>query len=287
MDYITELFCILDDFCKKFNESLEKALISDQKTTMKKSALSLSEVMTIVILFHKSGFRFFKYFYCHMIIPFWKSAFPKLLSYNRFIEIMPRCLQALSSFFHQVKGEDTGICIIDSTKLVVCHNLRIKRHRVFKGLAGRGKSSTGWFYGFKVHIVINNLGEIINLKITSGSVHDVAVLESLTQELKGILLGDKGYLSKAKTEALAARGLKLLTPSRKNMKHVELRTPQEKELLSRRGLIETVNDQLKNLHQIEHSRHRSVNNFMVNIMAAVVAYCLNPNKPTFKNMITN
>ncbi|WP_039624083.1 IS982 family transposase, partial [Acinetobacter harbinensis] len=195
MDYITELFCILDDFCKKFNESLEKALISDQKTTMKKSALSLSEVMTIVILFHKSGFRFFKYFYCHMIIPFWKSAFPKLLSYNRFIEIMPRCLQALSSFFHQVKGEDTGICIIDSTKLVICHNLRIKRNRVFKGLAGRGKSSTGWFYGFKVHIVINNLGEIINLKITSGSVHDVAVLESLTKELKGILLGDKGYLS--------------------------------------------------------------------------------------------
>ena len=285
MDYITELFCILDDFCKKFNESLEKALISDQKTTMKKSALSLSEVMTIVILFHKSGFRFFKYFYCHMIIPFWKSAFLKLLSYNRFIEIMPRCLQALSSFFHQVKGEDTGICIIDSTKLVICHNLRIKRNRVFKGLAGRGKSSTGWFYGFKVHIVINNLGEIINLKITSGSVHDVAVLESLTKELKGILLGDKGYLSKAKTEALAARGLRILTPSRKNMKNKSIQTEEEKQLLCRRGLIETVNDQLKNLHQIDHSRHRSVNNFMVNIMAAIVAYCLNPNKPTFQNLL--
>ena len=241
--------------------------------------------MTIVILFHKSGFRFFKYFYCHMIIPFWKSAFPKLLSYNRFIEIMPRCLQALSSFFHQVKGEDTGICIIDSTKLVICHNLRIKRNRVFKGLAGRGKSSTGWFYGFKVHIVINNLGEIINLKITSGSVHDVAVLESLTKELKGILLGDKGYLSKAKTEALAARGLRILTPSRKNMKNKSIQTEEEKQLLCRRGLIETVNDQLKNLHQIDHSRHRSVNNFMVNIMAAIVAYCLNPNKPTFQNLL--
>ena len=125
-----------------------------------------------------------------MIVPFWKSAFPKLLSYNRFIEIMPRCLQALSSFFHQVKGKDTGISIIDSTKLVVCHNLRIKRHRVFKGLAGRGKSSTGWFYGFKLHLIINNLGEIINLTLTSGNVHDVAVLESLTKELKGILLGD-------------------------------------------------------------------------------------------------
>ena len=205
MDHITELFCILDDFCKKFNESLEKALISNQKTKLKKSALSLSEAMTIVILFHQSGFRFFKYFYCQMIVPFWKSAFPKLLSYNRFIEIMPRCLQALSSFFHQVKGKDTGISIIDSTKLVVCHNLRIKRHRVFKGLAGRGKSSTGWFYGFKLHLIINNLGEIINLTLTSGNVHDVAVLESLTKELKGILLGDKGYLSKAKAEALAAR----------------------------------------------------------------------------------
>ena len=285
MDHITELFCILDDFCKIFDESLEKSLIAHQNQQTQKSALSLSEVMTIVILFHQSGFRFFKYFYCQMIIPFWKSAFPKLLSYSRFIEIMPRCLQALSSFFHQVKGKDTGISIIDSTKLVVCHNLRIKRHRVFKDLANRGKSSTGWFYGFKLHLVINNLGEIINLKVTSGNVHDVSVLEAITLELKGVLLGDKGYLSKAKTEILAARGLKLLTPVRKSMKNAKPKTQQEKELLSRRGLIETVNDQLKNLHQIEHTRHRSINNFMVNVMAGVVAYCLNPHKPTFKNLL--
>lgn len=275
----------MDDFCKIFDESLEKSLIAHQNQQTQKSALSLSEVMTIVILFHQSGFRFFKYFYCQMIIPFWKSAFPKLLSYNRFIEIMPRCLQALSSFFHQVKGKDTGISIIDSTKLVVCHNLRIKRHRVFKDLANRGKSSTGWFYGFKLHLVINNLGEIINLKVTSGNVHDVSVLEAITLELKGVLLGDKGYLSKAKTEILAARGLKLLTPVRKSMKNAKPKTQQEKELLSRRGLIETVNDQLKNLHQIEHTRHRSINNFMVNVMAGVVAYCLNPHKPTFKNLL--
>ena len=285
MDYITELFCVLDDFCKEFKQSLEKALISNQKTKLKKSALSLSEVMTIVILFHKSGFRFFKYFYCQMVIPFWKSAFPKLLSYNRFIEIMPRCLQALTIFFNQVKGKDTGISIIDSTKLVVCHNLRIKRHRMFKGLADRGKSSTGWFYGFKLHIVINHLGEIINLKVTAGNIHDVKVLEDLTQELKGILLGDKGYLSKKKADILAKRGLKILTPTRNNMKTNPDYSEEEKQLLCRRGLIETVNDQLKNLHQIEHSRHRSVNNFMVNIMAAVIAYCLNPNKPTFRNML--
>ena len=287
MDHITELFCLLDDFCKIFDESLEKSLIAHQNQMPQKSALSLSEIMTIVILFHQSGFRFFKYFYCHMVVPFWKPAFPKLLSYNRFVEIMPRCLQALSCFFHQIKGTDTGISIIDSTKLVVCHNLRIKRHRVFKNLANRGKSSTGWFYGFKLHLVINNLGEIINLKVTSANVHDVAVLEELTSEFKGILLGDKGYLSRTKKEALIARGLKLLTPSRKNMKQKDSKTLLEKQLLSRRGLIETVNDQLKNLHQIDHSRHRSVNNFMVNIMSAVIAYCLNPSKPTFKNWIAN
>lgn len=142
-------------------------------------------------------------------------------------------------------------------------------------------------YGLKLHMVINHLGEIINLKLTSGNVHDVAVLESLTQELKGILIGDKGYLSKAKTDALAKRGLKLLTPTRRNMKNKPIRTEEEKQLLCKRGLIETVNDQLKNLHQLEHSRHRSVNNFMVNMMAAVVAYCLNPNKPTFRNMLND
>lgn len=89
---------ILGDFCKKFNESLEKALIADQKSRLKKSALSLSEAMTIVILFHQSGFRFFKYFYCQMIAPFWKSIFPQLPSYNRLIEIMPRCLQRIDEF---------------------------------------------------------------------------------------------------------------------------------------------------------------------------------------------
>lgn len=285
MDYITELFCILDDFCKKFNEELEKVLILTNEYKVKKTGLSQSEMMTIVIMFHQSGFRFFKYFYCHMLQMFWKSAFPKLPSYNRFVEIMPQCLQALSCFFHQIKGQDTGMSIIDSTKLVVCHNLRINKHQVFKGLASRGKSSTGWFYGFKLHLVINQLGEIINFKLTSGNIHDVTILEPLTEGLKGILLADRGYISKAKAKFLASKGLKILTTPRKNMKKPPQYTEQEKGLLSKRGLIETVNDQLKNIHQIEHSRHRSVNNFMVNLMAAIVAYCLKPNKPTFKNLL--
>lgn len=279
MDYITELFCILDDFCKKFNESLEKALISDQKTTMKKSALSLSEVMTIVILFHKSGFRFFKYFYCQMLVPFWKSAFPKLLSYNRFIEIMPRCLQALSSFFHQVKGEDTGICIIDSTKLVVCHNLRIKRHRVFKGLAGRGKSSTGWFYGFKLHAVFNHLGELINFCLTAGNVDDRKGLKHMAKQLFGIVIGDRGYIGKELSDWLQKEyQITLLTGIKKGMKSKNY-TPEQKQLLKRRGVVETIFDQLKNLCQIEHTRHRSESGFLLNLISGLTAYCLFPYKP--------
>ena len=134
-------------------------------------------------------------------------------------------------------------------------------------------------------MVINQLGEIINIAFTSGNVHDVKMLDVLGQGLSGVLLADKGYISKAKAEVLSQRGLKILTTGRKNMKNLPQYNEMEKQLLSKRGLIETVNDQLKNLHQIDHTRHRSVNNFMVNLMAAIIAYCLSPNKPTFKNML--
>lgn len=286
MDYITEIFCAIDDFCKDFESALNTALISDRQPRRRKAkALCLSEIMTIAVLFHQSGFRFFKYYYSHMIQPFWKSAFPALPSYNRMIELLPQCLTALTCFFHQIKGQCTGISLIDSTKLPVCHNRRIARHKVFKGLAERGKSSMGWFYGFKLHMVINQLGEIINIAFTSGNVHDVKMLDVLSKGLSGILLADKGYISKAKAESLSQQGIKILTMGRKNMKNQPEYNEEEKQLLSKRGLIETVNDQLKNLHQIEHTRHRSVNNFMVNLMAAIVSYCLSPNKPAFRNVL--
>ncbi|RZJ99829.1 MAG: IS982 family transposase [Flavobacterium sp.] len=286
MDYITEIFCTFDDFCKIFENNLQKSLIKPAKNTRNRTtALSLSEIMTIVVMFHQSGYRFFKYYYCNMLQMFWKSAFPTLPSYQRMIELMPRCLQALSSFFHHVKGQCTGISIIDSTKIVVCHHKRIPQHQLFKGLAQRGKSTTGWFYGFKLHLVINNLGEIIAMKLTAGNVHDVKMLASLSKHLEGILLADKGYISKALAAVLAEQGLKILTTPRQNMKHPPDYNEAEKSLLRKRGLIETVNDQLKNLHQIEHSRHRSVNNFLVNLMAAIVAYCLSPHKPHFKNSV--
>ena len=189
MDCTAELFCILDGFCKILNASLEKLLIANQNQPTPKSALSLSEVMTIVILFHES------YYSREATDPL--NIFIALcwcLSGNRLFPsfLAITALQTLSSFFRQVKGNDTDISVIDSTKLVVCYNLRIKRHRVFKGLENRGKSSTGWLYGFKLHVVINNLGEIINFKVTSANIHDVSVIEALTFRFKG------GYYSEIK-----------------------------------------------------------------------------------------
>ncbi|MDE2422444.1 MAG: IS982 family transposase [Gammaproteobacteria bacterium] len=282
MDNITELFCQIDDFCKTFELNLNKHLIPQVKSTRNRAtSISLSELMTIAVLFHQLRFRQFKSFYNHYLKPFLYREFPSLPSYNRCVELMPRCLMGLFAFFQTVKASCTGISFIDSTKLAVCHNRRIPRHQVFKNVATRGKGSLGWFFGFKLHLIINHLGGIVSFKLTQGHVNDRQPVDDLCRSLFGILVGDKGYLGAPLKQKLALQNIQLLTPIRQNMKRVEW-TPFEKYLLQRRALIETVNDQLKNLCQIEHTRHRSMTGFLVNLMSGLVAYCLNPDKPKLK-----
>lgn len=173
---------------------------------------------------------------------------------------------------------------IDATKLVVSHNKRIPAHKTFAKIAKRGKSSTGWFFGFKLHAVINHLGQLVVFQITPGNVADnkADLLEKLTAHLKGFLLGDAGYISSI-AQQLKERGLHLITKLRQNMKLQEL-TPAQKYYLGHRGLIETVFDQLKNLCNIEHSRHRSVKNFFINLWSALIAYTFMdalPSIPTY------
>ncbi len=255
MDNITELFCKIDDFCKSFEPNSHKHLIAQAKSSRNRAtSISLSELMTITVLFHQLRFRQFKAFYLHYLKAFLHREFPNLPSYNRCVELIPRCLMGLSAFFQTIKSTCTGVSFIDSTKLAVCHNRRIPRHQVFKDYATRGKGSLGWFFGFKLHLVIS---------------------------LYGILVGDKGYLGAPLKQNLALKNIQLLTPIRSNMKRV-LWTPFEKYLLQHRSLIETVNDQLKNLCQIEHTRHRSVAGFLVNLMSGLVAYCLTPDKPKLR-----
>lgn len=235
--------------------------------------------MTIVILFHQSHYRDFKAFYLGYVCRHLRQAFPKLVSYARFVTLMQSMGLPLYMFLRISMGCCTGISFVDSTPLAVCHNRRIGRHRVFAGFAQRGKTTMGWFYGFKLHLIINHVGELIAFALTPGNVDDRTPLPEMLQRLFGKLFGDKGYLSQTLRNDLRNIGIDLITSIRRNMKP-QLMPLEDKLMLKRRSIIETINDQLKNISQIEHSRHRSVNNFFVNLIAGLIAYCLRPNKPT-------
>jgi transposase len=287
MDSLTELFCRIDDFCRRFEPAWRQhQLTSGPLKRQRRSALSLSELMTLVVLFHQLRFRQFKRFYLDYVCCYLRPAFPTLPSYSRCVELLPRCAAPLAAWFEALKGSCDGISIVDATALAVCDNRRIIRHRVFKGCAARGKTSMGWFYGFKLHAIINSQGELIRLKLTPGNVDDRKPLLNLCQGLFGYLFADKGYLARRLTRSLAEQDIQLITTLKRTMKPVP-RTAFEKALLRRRGLIETVFDELKNLCQIEHTRHRSVGNFLVNLMAGIVAYCVSDHKPTLKLMRVN
>jgi hypothetical protein len=136
-----------------------------------------------------------------------RAEFPGLPSYNRFVELIPMALLPLCGYLQTRKGQPTGIQFIDSSPIRVCHNRRISSHQVFAGLAQRGKSSMGWFYGFKLHLVINEQGEVLGLTLTPGNTDDRRPVAKLVRQLWGKLFGDRGYLGQELFEQLWAQGL--------------------------------------------------------------------------------
>lgn len=280
MKNLVELFCDVDDFCKVFIPQWQKQLLEDGSRVRKRDCrMSMSEIMTIIIGFHMSHHRDFKNYYLGYVTAFHRKAFPNLLSYTRFLAMMPRTIVPMCAYFSTLKGKPTGIEFIDSTSLKVCHNIRIPRHKTFDGIAQRGKGTMGWFYGFKLHLIVNHLGEIVAAKVTTANVHDTKPVEELASNLPDKLYGDKGYLSKALEANLFEKGVQLITTVRKNMK-AKAMSLWDRAMLSKRFIIETINDQLKNISFIEHSRHRSVNGFTLSLMAGLVAYCLKESKPS-------
>jgi len=281
MDNLTELYCFVDEFCKEFEPLFKTRLLSatGKHKRNRATCLSLAELMTLVVLFHQIRYRQFKAFYLNHVCAHLRKEFPHLPSYQRCVELLPRCAVALAALLDALKGECTGISIADSTPIAVCDNLRIRRHRVFKNIAQRGKSSTGWFFGFKLHAVINHCGELLAVRFTAGNVDDRAPVPDMMAGLFGKLYADKGYLSKKLSEKLRTTGVDLITKIKRNMKPVE-HSAFDAAVLQQRSLIETVFDELKNLTQIEHTRHRSSANFIVNLLGGLVAYCLMPKKPS-------
>jgi hypothetical protein len=273
------IFCELDDFCKELDMYAKDYLLEGPT---KKGArgpmckLAMSEIMTILVMFQIIRFRDFKTFYCGFLQVYWRSYFVCLPTYHRFVEIMQRATFPMALFAQLKSGKRTGIYYVDSSGLPVCHLKRQKRHKTFQALAQFGRSSFGWFFGLKLHIVINNKGELVAFKITPGNHSDLKAAEPLFKTLRGLAFGDKGYISKKLFALLLGKGLKLITRSRRNMKNVLPITPYEKQLLHQRNVVETVIGHLKQHYQVWHTRHRSVMNAMTHLLSALAAYAIEP-----------
>ncbi len=272
----------MDAFWQQFAPWWEQREIAAGRGRRRQRAtrLSPSEIMTILILFQQSGYRTFKGFYTQHVQTHLRAEFPQMVSYTRFVALIPRVLLPLAVYLHAQMGSCTGISFVDATSLSVCRNPRIAQHKVFRVDARRGKTTLGWFYGFKLHLVVNDCGNLVAVCLTAGNVDDRRPVPRLARCLFGKLFGDKGYLSQALAEdLLVTQGVHLITKARKNMRG-RLLSLTDKLLLRKRAIIESINDQLKNVCQIEHTRHRSPFNFVVHLLAGLIAYCHLPKKPS-------
>lgn len=284
---LVEIYFEIDEYVKGNKEFLYQILHQSGKYTKRyPCTLSLSEIMTILVYYHYSHYNCFKHYYKDCVQKQLKADFPDLVSYNRFIELLPRAFYPLCLFLsHRTAlAQRTGIYFIDSAPLQVCHPKRAHQHKVFKGWAKWGKTSTGWFYGLKYHIVVNQQGELVSFYFSSANIADnhPRVLFSLTNELNGFLFGDKGYLMNEEKKAFVEHEDRLccVTKSRKNSKKAEELSKEQREWLKKRGVIESVIDLHKNHLNIEHTRHRAPLNGFTHIFAALAAYTFYRNKPT-------
>ena len=284
-DKVTGIFCSIDDFCLVFEPALQKRQLSTGKKARKrKFTMSASEIVTITVLFHLSGARTFKHFYIGYVQKHLGQEFPNTVSYNRFVELMQSNILPLTLYMKTCcLGECTGISFIDTTPLRACKNKRTAQNKVFKDIATVGKSTMGWFYGFKLHIIVNDKGELLDFIITQANVDDRTPLkeDNFLKKIFGGLYADKGYISKELSSLLFDQGLHLVTGIRNNMKNVMM-TMRDKILPRKRSVIETINDQLKNISQAEHSRHRGFGNFITNLVASLIAYSFQERKPSIK-----
>jgi hypothetical protein len=277
---LIELFVALDDFCLALYAWQSKQ-VSVATATVNKPIMSDSELLTVLVFYQFSGYKCFEYYYHELVEKELQSYFPHQVSYARFVALIPRVLPGLYVFlkWRTCLSQRTGTYFIDSKKLPVCDNHRIYQNQVFSQVASRGKSSTGWFFGLKLHLVINEVGEVVNFLFTPANVADNnhQVLQHQLQGLKGKCYGDRGYLSSL-FEQFYREGLQLITKIKSKMKNKLMRL-EDKLRLRKRALIESVNDILISVFDLEHTRHRSPMNAYAHMLAALIAYCFYDNKP--------
>ena len=280
---IVSLFCEIHDFFMMYETHLSTQCPPDTPPETRGCLRRMhpSEVMTILIAFHQSNYRTFKHFYLKHICVYYRAEFPQLVSYSRFVQLKKEVLRRLTVYLSTHTGTCRGLSFVDSTRLRVCDNKRISSHKVFaEKVTERGKTSMGRFYEFKLHLIINDTGDILDVALTPGNIDDRRPLWGMNPEtsLHGSLYGDRGYISQDLREKLRRHGINLVYKVRKNMDPLEVSASDEV-LLKKRVLVESVIKELKTQTVLEHSRHRSFDNFYVNVFSALIAYQLSENKP--------
>lgn len=276
---ILTIFFMVDNFCKEFNyTSINLQITPNKRSRQRNTRISISEIVTILLLFQFFNYRNFKSFYIQEVLVRLNNEFPRLVCYSRFVELSKRAMTPMVAFAVSVSSKSDGIAFIDATSITVCHNKRINSNRVFEGIAKRGKTTKGWFYGFKLHIVINHQCEIVSFSISPGNTDDRKPVLALLRDITGKVYGDKGYISKELAMKLKKYGVELITNVRKNMKPIQM-SEFDQLMMKQRGIIESTNNQLKNKFHLEHTRHRSVWGFFMNIFSVLAAYATYPHKP--------
>ena len=203
---LLELFCDVDDFWLRFEPQWKACQLQVGSQRDRAGQLAPSEVMTILIHFHQSHYRTFKAYYTEHVQVHLTSEFPHLVSYTRFVALIPQMMLPMLAYLQSRFGSCTGISFIDSTSLEVCDPKRISEHRVFAADARRGKTSMGWFFGFKLHLAVNDQGELLACCLTPGNIDDRTPVAGMVKHLRGKLFGDRGYISAPLAQLLFEQG---------------------------------------------------------------------------------
>ena len=273
LDRLTEIFCELDDVAQELEAATrDRQLRGRRARGGRKPTMHASEIATILLLFQVSPYRDVKHFYRDYVFEHLTDAFPGLVRYSRFVELERRALLLLSAFLTGRLGRCTGVSYVDSTSLPVCHVRRGARNRVFDGLARFSKTTSGWFFGFKLHLAASDRGELLGFALTAANVddRDRDVIARLTERVFGKLAGDKGYIDSSLFWELYDRDIDLITSIRKNMRN-KLSLLEDRYVYRARGIIESVNHVIKDILHAQHTRHREQLNFLTNRMAALCA----------------
>ena len=228
---IVSLFCEIHDFFLMYEahlstQGLPRKTPSERRRRQRR--LHASEMMTLLIAFHQSNSRTLQHFYERHVWVYWFSEFPNLVSSPRSVELQQEVLMLLTFYLQTRLGTRSGISFGDATPLPVCDNRCISKHRVFMANAERGKPSMGGFYGFKRHLIINNVGELLSFVFTPANTDDrQPLLKLVASGVSGNLSADSGSISKDLRELLSQQGINLIDKVRKHMKRLSLSVADE------------------------------------------------------------